>query len=135
MDIASKNASRLLEALAESKGTLTDFARQLRSQPEVVRVLTNFEPREYQTGFVLEGYVDAELRNGKAMAWWLEARWNESLWTIESRVLVNDDQGQYTFREFPERTAETLDDCIAQLALATTELIDSGDAVALVTRK
>jgi hypothetical protein len=132
MDIKSKHTIKFLEALANSKHQFTELAQRLRPRPDVIRVLHSLECLRYRTHVALEGYVDVELRNGKAVAWWLEVNWNDEQWTIESRVLLNDNQPQSVqevIREFPDRIAETLNECIEQLSQATADLVNSADSI------
>lgn len=125
MDVESMQVAKLLMAIAETNEKFIALSQDLRSRPEIIRVLHSLECRKYGTGVGLEGYVDAELKNGKAICWWLEVHWNEEKWLIESRILVNSDQGQDTIKEFPEKVSGTLDEFIAHLELATNELINS----------
>jgi hypothetical protein len=130
MDRESKQTIKFLEALANSKLELAELTHRLRSRPDVIRDLHSLECFKYRTHVALEGYVDIELRNGKAVAWWLEVNWDDEQWVIESCVLLNDNQPrstQETIKEFPNRTAETLDECIEQLLQATSELVNDAD--------
>jgi hypothetical protein len=132
MDRESKQTIKFLEALANSKLELAELTHRLRSRPDVIRDLYSLECFKYRTHVALEGYVDIELRNGKAVAWWLEVNWNDEQWTIESRVLLNDNQPQSVqevIREFPDRIAETLNECIEQLSQATADLVNSADSI------
>lgn len=125
MDAESKQAANLLEIIADSNEKLITLSQGLRSKTEVIRVLHSLECRRYSTGTVLQGYVDAEIQNGKAICWWLEVHWGEGKWVIESRVLVNSDQGQETAKEFPDRVSETFSEFIVQLGQVTSELVSS----------
>lgn len=132
MDTESKVVVKFLEALASSKHQFAELAQRLRSRPNITRVLHSLECLQYETHVSLEGYVDIELSSGKAVALWLEVTWNDKQWTIESRVLLNDNQPQSVqevIREFPDRTSETLDDCIKQLLQATSDLVNSADPI------
>lgn len=132
MDTESKAIVKFLEALAGSKHQFTELAQRLRSQPNITRVLHSLECLQYKAHVSLEGYIDIELSNGKALAWWLEVTWNEKQWTIESRVLLNDNQPQSVqeiIREFPDRTSETVDECIRHLLQATSDLVNSADSI------
>jgi hypothetical protein len=55
----------------------------------------------------------------------------DELWIIESSVLLNDNKGQNiqeVIKEFPDRAAETLDECIMQLSQAISDLANSADS-------
>jgi hypothetical protein len=132
MDAESKSAIKLLEAIAANSAQFAMLARYLRDRPSVIRVIEGLECRRLETGTFLAEYVDVELQNGKAVAWWLEVSWNEAQWAIESRITVNDAQGQDVIREFEKRTAETLDECINQLLKATSDLVSDAGLVETV---
>jgi hypothetical protein len=123
MDVKSKQAIDLLEMIADSNEKFIALSQYLRSKSTVIRVLHSFECRKYATGAMLQGYVDAEVQNGKAICWWLEVHWGKGKWVIEFRVLVNGDQGQETIKEFPDKISETFSEFIDQLEQATSELV------------
>ena len=123
MDMQSKQAIDLLEVIADSNEKFIALSQSLRLNPVVTHVLHSLECRKYATGTVLQGYVDAEIQNGKAICWWLEVHWGEGKWIIESRVSVTDDQGQDTIKEFSDKASETFSEFIIQLRQATTELM------------
>jgi len=80
---------------------------------------------------MIEAYAEAELTNGNSICWWLELNWNEPNWLIEASVLVNDNQGQMTLKEFQDKTANSVDDLVVQLRNAISELVASADAIDL----
>jgi hypothetical protein len=134
VDKGSKDASRTLEVIASSHETLINLARTLRSHGEVIDATEAIELRNFQSGPTVEEYVDAELRNGFGICWWLEVNWNENQWVIESRVTVTKlkvDEGSSDLMIFPERRAETLDEFLRCLQEATNELIQSLDLIDL----
>jgi len=123
VDIASIQATRVFQGIARCNAALIDLSEVVRLSPEVTAVVRGLDFRGYQTGTVIEGYVDAELTSGKAICGWLEVRWTEEHWIIETRVLVNDATGQRTYKEFAERAPQTLDDFLVQLNDATSNLV------------
>jgi hypothetical protein len=134
MDNESKYAVKILEALATCNSIFTELAAKVRNQANVTRVIHNLECRQYQSEFCIEGYVDAELHDGNAVAWYLEVRWNDEVWVIESRILVNDPQGQYTLKQFPDKIIKTLDEFaeeILKTALDLSNTLDSMDFIGL----
>ena len=131
MDAESRYAVKLLEALGNSNRQFIELAQRLRSRSNVISVLHSLECLKQGAHASLEGYVDVELQNGNAVAWWLEVNWNDEQWVIESCVLLNDNQPpsvQRTIKEFPDRLAETLDECIEQLRKATLDLVNNADS-------
>jgi hypothetical protein len=130
MDTSSEQASRLLSALADTHERITDLARELRLHAEVTRVVHGLSPKTYKSGPVIEGYVDAELRSGRSISWWLEITWGEQ-WQVSARILENNAQAQETLRSFPDRSARTIDGFISQLGELVNELTSSINSVSL----
>jgi hypothetical protein len=133
MDTDNKQALKLLHSIALSNEMLITLSQSLRARPDVIQVLHSLEARNHQSGAALEGYVDAELANGKAICWWLDASWQGEHWAIETSILVNDDQGQHKLKDFKDRAPKTLDDFVVQLEEATFELTAAIDSIDLVS--
>ena len=126
----------MLEAIALSHETLIDLSVKLRFRPEVTDVLQDVYLRRYESGPTVEGYVDATLRNGKGICWWLEVTWDENTWLVESRVTLSNliiDEGTTDLIRFKDKKAETADEFIILLEEATLELVQSADSVDLST--
>jgi hypothetical protein len=122
MDTDSQRAIEILEAIASSNAKLTNLAQLLQGSHEVIRVVNSLECRKYQTGSMLEGFVDVELRNGNALCWNLEISWNDESWKIDTRILINDPKGQITVHKFNDRTANTMKEFLELLGEAVEEL-------------
>ena len=129
MDTPSRDVVRMLEAIADSNSQFIELASRLRSRPDITRVHHDLDCRKYLTGSVVQIYVEAELESANSVTWWLDLRWNEDHWFVEGRVLVDNDQGQDTVREYPDRTADTLDACIKDLLQVTADLVSSVDSI------
>jgi hypothetical protein len=130
MDVESKHTVRFLKTLAHIKQQFVELAQKLRTRPDVTQVLHSLECLKNQMQDMVEGYIDIELNNGKSIALWLEINWDDEQWVIESCVLLNDNQSQSVqevMREFPDRIAETLEECIEQLLQATSDLVNSAE--------
>ena len=134
MDSGSKQATRVLAALAESGCSCRALARRFQSMPEVEKVSSDFDCyrnqsyREFGGGgspYIIRWYVDVALKNGNAIWWALDVDWDDDAWRIESRVELPGDHGPIILKEFPDRRAESVDGFIRRLAEATTELLDS----------
>lgn len=123
MDAASIYAIRFLEAIAGINVKLTEFARILRSEPQVSRIQHNFECHKYQSGAMLEGFVDAELHSRKAITWWLDVKWSVDQWVITARILLNHEQGQDVIKEFPDRITDEFNTSLEYLTQAADELL------------
>jgi hypothetical protein len=101
----------------------------VQSYPEVLHVQHALGLRSYQTGPVVEAYVDAELASGNAVGWWLEIHWDKARWLIESSIRLDHEGGEDTITAFPPRKAVTLTELLDQLKASVIEL---GEFVAIV---
>ena len=137
MDYESKSATKVLAALAESYNRGVALARRFQAMPEVERVSFDFDCYknqnhwEYGGGppYVFDWYVDVLLKNGNSIWWKLDVQWDEDNWVIESSVELPGEYGPNTLKEFPDRLAETVDQFIAQLDEATSQLLESADLI------
>jgi len=127
MNTENKQALELLRGIALSNEVLITLSQDLRTRPEVVRVLHSLEARKHPSGAALEGYVDAELNNGKAICWWMDVYWKEEQWIIECSILLQTDEGQQVIKEFPEKTASSIEEFVNRLDEATRELTSNTD--------
>ena len=122
---------RVFEALAAVHELLIALARELRSSPFVRTAVASIQPRSYATGTVIECYVDAELNSGNALGWWLEFKWSDGLWEIESSVRHNTAAGEDVLVELPNRFAVDDDELAAELRGAGQMLVATVDSVRL----
>lgn len=138
MDSDSKQATKVLAALAESSSRVIALVRQFQSMPDVEKVSFDFECSKNQsygdygsggTPYVFNWYVDVALKNGNAIWWGLDVLWDEDKWIIESRVELPGDSGPNTLKEFPDRSAETIEEFVRQLDEATTQLLGSAELI------
>lgn len=81
----------------------TDLAEMLRltaqavaRDPAVASVQHSVEFKRYTSGPIVEGYVDAELKIGLAVCWWIEVWWSSDPIKGEAEISVTDHQGQYS---------------------------------------
>jgi hypothetical protein len=125
MDSDSLVARKVLGALAEAQSALQNLWNEVRERPEVTAAVYAIEFRNYSYGQGLEAYVDAELRNGKAICWFLEVVWPDDSWDVQAEVLVNDQFGQLSLHPFPPRSIRSLDELISTLKLETERLAAS----------
>lgn len=125
--------SELVELFARVAGRLNGLAKDLRSHPAVTRVDTGFWPRCYVDGSVVECYVDAELTSGNAVGFWLEFRYRDGEWLIESSVRQNTALGQDELRELPTRFATDDEEFADELEAAVAMLVESSSSVDLAT--
>jgi hypothetical protein len=131
MDAPSKHAIEFMETLISGNESLIEFAQRLRLRNGVKSVTHNIDLRRYRNGSAIEGYVDAELVTDRSIAWWFEIHWDEN-WVIESRIVVNHEQGQDILREFPDRSASTLQLCMEHLPIVIADLVHDANLINLV---
>jgi hypothetical protein len=104
---------------------LTDLAASLRQVPGVTTVSTAVTPRRYRPEDRVECYVDAQLRNGNTVGIWLEFRWDDGSWVIESSIRHNTDTGEDELVGLPPRYALSDDELAAELDGAARFLTES----------
>lgn len=121
MDVASAESIRVLECIAACNEELISLSQWLHSFADI-KPSRGFDCRAYESGTMLEAYVEAELDGGKTICWWLDVKWRAQEWSIQSSVSLNDDQGQRVLKNFPDKTPQTLDDLIKQLQEAASDL-------------
>lgn len=126
-----QSSHRVFEALAAVHELLLALARDLRSSPLVRTAVASIQPRAYATGTVIECYVDAELISGNAVSWWLEFKWSEGAWEIESSVRHNTAAGEDAIVDLPNRFAVDDDELAAELCEAGQMLLATVDRVRL----
>lgn len=131
MDTESRQASRVLEAVAASNERFIALAQSLRARPEVEHTSHLLLLRNYQvSGPKLGVYVDAKLENGQSLVWSLDIAWNSVHWMIESAISViheTEAEGEDTLKRYPDRVAETIDELTRHLQDATSDLISSAE--------
>jgi hypothetical protein len=123
MDFESEKSIKLLECIAACNEQFIALSQWLNSLSNVKNVCRGFDCRAYETGTLLEAYVEAELDEGKVTCWWLDVSWDEEGWQIQASVLVTDDQGQRVLKNFPEKKPQTLEGLVVQMKAVTSELV------------
>lgn len=135
MDEASHDAAEFLRAVGRSRRCFAELSVRLESRPEVVRVLHDLTPGlapgQGADCLSVDGYVDAELQSGDAVAWLLDVLWDGEQWTISHWVARNGEFGQEQLTEYSSETAITLSEFITKLDEATAELVASAEDIEL----
>ena|ERR1051325_7796269 len=72
--------------------------------------------------------VYADLQNDIRVGWYIWLFWNNMQWMLEISIYAVDDVGFYTLQEIPNRESNDFEQCIAELPLATRQVLDSVDA-------
>ena len=127
MDEYSQQVVLFLEALAQCNAEFIALRHRLSHHPEVITVHRLIECHPYQTGSMLDGYVEAELRTGIACTWWFDLTWTSEQWTIDSKVTVNADQGQEVIHEYPPLHSQTVVQCVSDLIHTISVLVADAD--------
>src|SRR4051794_16303053 len=110
MDDESQPAIRLLDTLARCNTKLESLWQEVRADPSVASGIQRLEVREYGGVGSVEGFVDVELRSGKAICWWMEAGWSGDAWVVSASVRVVDEQGQYDLLVFHKLETRAFDE-------------------------
>lgn len=105
-------AETLYEAVMPYKNIIETLATSMRKNPAVVAVSSDLELRRYESGPIIEAYVEAELSNSEAVTWWLDVRPSGTKWSFEARILGHDDLGETTLHVFPIEVAVSREGCI-----------------------
>ena len=112
-----------MEALARVDRALRDHAIRLRRTSAVTSANARLEPVLYESGHVLEGYVEATLANGDAVCWCLDVRWSEESWIIEATLDRKAGDRQEIVEELPLETGTDLAAFIEALNRVVRELL------------
>lgn len=125
-------ARRLLEVLARIKDLLRNHGIVIRRQKNVSRTQDALEVIPYNSGPVIEGYVEAELQDGSAISWLLDVTWNNEQWKIAARLTRSARDTQETLWELEEQTVSDfeqftnrLTEVVKQLLLASAPGLNS----------
>ncbi|MCW3094439.1 MAG: hypothetical protein JWL77_57 [Chthonomonadaceae bacterium] len=105
-------AETLYRAFMPYKQIIETLALSMRKHPSVVGTHSGVELRHYESGPIIEAYVEAELSNGNAVTWWLDVRPSGKAWSFEARILGNDDRGEITLHVFPTVAASSVQGCV-----------------------
>ena len=127
-----------LQTLTTVHKQLQELAHRLRSYPEVKSVKAHlFVPsnmtqhhwdEEQQKQAVGSDFgVSAELYDGTIIDWWLEARCDESGWSIAANVYKSDvgEEGCHKIAEYGEQSSLSLDTTLRLLLEAGTWFLES----------
>ena len=122
--MSSESEFVVIPALAQLREQLIAHARSLRKNQAVDAVSDKLDVREYpEGGLQIEAYVDAELKNGEALTWWLEARLNDGVWTVDGSLTRNSSGLQDLLEQVKPRTCTTPSDLAQALGAVARELI------------
>lgn len=109
-----------LEAIAALNERFGAFERHLRTIASVSGSRGEIDICIYESGVALERYVEADVRDGRNICWWLDMTRGDGTWVIQSRVYESHGDN---IRVFDDRLADSLDNLIRQMDEAATDLI------------
>jgi hypothetical protein len=117
-------ARRVLGTLAEVKDLFRIHSIAIRRMNGVQRTLHAVEVIKYETGPVLEGYMDAELADGTILSWLLDVSWTEDSWMIEAKTARSAGGEQDILEALPSANVHSLDEFIQNLMEAVRRLLE-----------
>lgn len=126
-DAAWHHAAELIGTMADGYEAMAAIGRALRSRPAVANVQVSLNPRRYLSGLVVEGFVDAELRDGTSLAWTLDLDVKEAGWEIDGAVRRYTALGNDQIAEFGLASGATLDALQLRFAEAISEMRRDAD--------
>jgi len=118
-------AASIVGALALIDQQFSELASTLGRLPGVSSTTMAISPKRYADGDRVECYVDAELQSGNGVGWWLEFRFVDGSWIIESSVKHNTEEGENEILGLPTRYAVDDDDLIDELSGASAGLVSA----------
>lgn len=120
-----RQVRQILQSLGRINRLFRDAATRLRRLPQVDSVSTALEIMDYESGPCIEGYLDAELRDGNGLSWCFDVTWDNDSWTIRGTLQKNSAAGNEVLaRGKPEnvRKLELLPQALIATAQALLEL-------------
>ena len=127
---ALADASAMITVLAELNEQLIEHATTLRARPEVASVSRGMDARNYKSGTILELYVDAELRNGRTLTWWVDVRSDGDALSVSAAVDGIRASEQVVVLSFPTEIASSTDELTGILRSTGQRIRKSIDLVA-----
>jgi hypothetical protein len=117
MDSESVIVWSFLDHLALINTRFIDGAIELRSRAGILDVTHLLECRKYEYNDypIIEGLIEVLLPKDRAIAWILEVTRGEEHWQIGSSIVENGTEGQQVLKKFPDRTASSFHEFLAQL--------------------
>jgi hypothetical protein len=73
--------------------------------------------------------VSVTLREGRSVSWGFDLLWSPTQWMVTSEIELATEDEDVTIRQFPNRSALSIADCIVCIQEATSELIATEDTL------
>lgn len=121
MSCVPNKCSVAIELFAKCCEQINDFARDLRHEGIYQEVRTGADIRNYESGWRLEKYIEAELdaNQGLWLAWWLELGLKDDKWIVSANVSVSHTD---LFFELPDHLAVDEEQLKISLQKAVSDL-------------
>lgn len=124
MNHESDTAKRFLEALAETNRLLRDHSVELRRSPRVMKAQCSpLDAVRFANGPGLEAHVEAVLKEGDVVCWWLYVRSTPNSWSVEASIDCKSPNGQETEKELPTQTVTDFEEFLEILKRVVRELL------------
>jgi len=91
--------------------------------PQVENVATALEIMNYDSGPLIEGYVDAELSDGNGICWRLDVTWDSNSWNIRGVLERNSASGTDILERMPPQNVPEIAQLPEALARAAGKLL------------
>lgn len=137
MDSSSQQAVQILEALASAYHRLRSFGYQVYLKNSLKmwdssslfsgspsRFHHNDSPPETFSRCLPIG-VHVTPQDGRSVIWGLHLLWTPTRWTVSADIELETDDESIRILGFPDRSSQTIGDCIAHIQEATSDLITS----------
>jgi hypothetical protein len=109
--------------LGEITRTLREHAIAMERKPGVISAQTRLEVVNYESGPMIEGFVETEMSDGTSVCWCLDVKWTQDSFLIEATLDRNSDVGSETLRRLPERVVQNTGELPNALAETTRTLL------------
>jgi hypothetical protein len=93
---------QILDSLGRVNRRLRDAAVKLGRSPKVVGASASLEVMGYENKSCVEGYVEAELKDGNGISWLFDLEWNNGSWVVRGSLERYSAVGRETLDEVPE---------------------------------
>jgi hypothetical protein len=127
----TSSAASIVSALALIDERFSELASDLRQRDAVSSTSVAVSPKHYADGDRVECYVDAELRSGNGVGGWLELRFVDGSWIIESSVKHNTEKGETEILGLPTRYAVDDEELMGELSGASAGLVSAVNSLDL----
>ena len=114
---------KTLKALGEANRLLREHAVEVERMPGVKSTTTRLEVVEYQSGSMVEGFVEAEMQNNTGLCWCLDVRWTDESFKIEATLDRNSSCETETIKRVPLEVVHNVEDFPGVLIRVTRDLL------------